>query len=241
VIGLVFVTLLERFRPARVYRDYWPRQFLQDLGAFAIVAVCSKLVDPTLRFFSSALSFLRLEVWGDSVAIKVVGCLVLGDLLQYWVHRGMHSYSRLGTLLWPTHRWHHEPRAVTALAGYRGSIMHRLLFGLALLVIPGVIFDLRSPLAFAVITGYNILHELVLHANANIHFGPLSWLIATPAWHRVHHARDAELQGSNFGGRLTIWDRMFGTYKPAEALGAGAPIGIDEPQTRSRWAVILGV
>ncbi len=238
-VGLVFMTLVERARPARIYATYWPRQFVFDVGAFVVVGVCGLLVDPATRYLVRSLSDLRAGLVGDSIPLQAIGALVLGDFLQYWIHRGMHSYSRVGNVLWNTHRWHHEPSAITALAGSRGSILHRLLFGLGALVIPAIVFDIRSPIVVAIIVIYNSLHELVLHANTRIHFGPLSWLFATPAWHRVHHARDGKLQGTNLGNRLTIWDRMFGTYSPPEALAHDAPLGIEAPP-RSRLSVIIG-
>jgi sterol desaturase/sphingolipid hydroxylase (fatty acid hydroxylase superfamily) len=240
VLGLAVMTMIERARPARDYRDYWWRGFGEDVAAFAVITACSFLVDPTQRFIVRELSFLRVGIVGDSIALQAIGALLLGDFLQYWIHRGMHSYTWFGNLMWNTHRWHHEPTALTAIAGYRGSILHRLLFGLALVIIPAIVFDIRSPTVIAIILTYNTIHELVLHSNTKIHFGPLSWLFATPAWHRVHHARDGKLQGTNLGNRITIWDRLFGTYSPVEALAPDAPLGIDEPKRRSRLAVIIG-
>jgi sterol desaturase/sphingolipid hydroxylase (fatty acid hydroxylase superfamily) len=34
----------------------------------------------------------------------------------------------------------------------------------------------------------------------------------SPAAHRLHHIRDEELMGSNYGNMLTLWDKVFGTY-----------------------------
>jgi sterol desaturase/sphingolipid hydroxylase (fatty acid hydroxylase superfamily) len=78
-----------------------------------------------------------------------------------------------------------------------------------------------------------------VHSNTNLHLGPLSWLCVTPAYHRLHHAKDARLQASNLGTFFTIWDRMFGTYVPPHEL-RDLPLGTDEPR-RSRIAVVIGV
>lgn len=226
VLGLALVALLERRWPARRYDGYWRRAFWRDAGAFVVVAACSKLVDPALRWADAELAALVAGAWSAPlpVALKVAGCLVLGDLLQYWVHRAMHA-SRA---LWRTHRWHHAPKMLTALAGYRGSVLHRLLFGAAALLIPALVFDLREPVALSVLAAINVAHDLFIHANLDVRLGPLERVFATPRWHRVHHGLDRALSGSNFGARFTVWDRLFGTYRAPEDAPEGFELGIDE-------------
>lgn len=226
VLGLALVGLLERRWPARRYDGYWKTAFWRDAGAFVVVACCSKLVDPVLRGADAELAALAAGAWSAPVpgAVKVAGCLVLGDFLQYWVHRAMHA-SRL---LWRTHRWHHAPRMLTALAGYRGSILHRLLFGVAALVIPALVFDLRDPAALSVLAAINIAHDLFIHANLDVRLGPLEHVFATPRWHRLHHGVDRALSGSNFGARFTFWDRLFRTYCAPEEAPEGYELGLDE-------------
>jgi sterol desaturase/sphingolipid hydroxylase (fatty acid hydroxylase superfamily) len=59
-----------------------------------------------------------------------------------------------------------------------------------------------------------------IHADVPWTLGPLGkWFIA-PAAHRLHHIDDLELCGSNYGGVLTLWDRLFGTWiDPAPYVG----------------------
>jgi hypothetical protein len=48
----------------------------------------------------------------------------------------------------------------------------------------------------------------------------LRWVFVTPGVHYTHHAREEQFNlcnGSNFGARLTIWDRLFGTYSEPPA------------------------
>ena len=47
----------------------------------------------------------------------------------------------------------------------------------------------------------------------------LRWLIVTPDMHRVHHSTRVVETNSNFGFSVPWWDRLFGTYRAAPALG----------------------
>jgi sterol desaturase/sphingolipid hydroxylase (fatty acid hydroxylase superfamily) len=49
-----------------------------------------------------------------------------------------------------------------------------------------------------------------IHANLRWRFGPLEWLVATPAFHHWHHTR-SEARDRNYASMLPCWDWMFGT------------------------------
>lgn len=57
---------------------------------------------------------------------------------------------------------------------------------------------------------------------------PLRALVATPRWHRIHHASEARLQLSNFGMHFTIWDRMFGTYTDPQSAPSDFRLGLSD-------------
>jgi sterol desaturase/sphingolipid hydroxylase (fatty acid hydroxylase superfamily) len=57
----------------------------------------------------------------------------------------------------------------------------------------------------------------------------LRWLFITPDMHRTHHSQDPAETNSNYGGLFSIWDRLFGNYVDAPALGhEGMAIGLPE-------------
>lgn len=241
VLGLFVVMALERAWPARRHEGYWPRQLLRDVGAFAVVAACSKLIDPGLSWAGLELSVLR-PTWPTAtpVALKALGVIVVGDFLQYWAHRAMHAQAAL----WRAHRWHHEPRMLNALAGYRGSVIHRLLLATTGLLIPALIFDLADPLVLGAIAAVSLAHDLFIHANLPITLGPLGAVVASPSWHRVHHGADRALHGANFGARLVIWDRLFGTHVPTSAVPEEFELGVVDAGVAGLWGrvrVVLGV
>jgi sterol desaturase/sphingolipid hydroxylase (fatty acid hydroxylase superfamily) len=56
----------------------------------------------------------------------------------------------------------------------------------------------------------------------------LRLLIVTPDMHRVHHSHYEHETNSNFGFNLSLWDRLFGTYRAQPQDGhADMVIGID--------------
>jgi sterol desaturase/sphingolipid hydroxylase (fatty acid hydroxylase superfamily) len=69
-------------------------------------------------------------------------------------------------------------------------------------------------------------HSLLLHANLDFGFGPLSRIFASPTFHRWHHCREREAWDRNFAGQLAFWDFLFGTaYLPADRKASAFGIG----------------
>jgi hypothetical protein len=73
------------------------------------------------------------------------------------------------------------------------------------------------------------------HANLNWRLGPLGRVIVSPAYHRLHHARDLGARGTvNFGFVLVVWDQLarraeFPLGGPPVLTGiAGRPVPIEQ-------------
>jgi sterol desaturase/sphingolipid hydroxylase (fatty acid hydroxylase superfamily) len=58
----------------------------------------------------------------------------------------------------------------------------------------------------------------------------LRLILATPAVHERHHGIETPDQHTNYSGTLTLWDRLFGTWRaPApEGMGRLGVAGVDE-------------
>ena len=67
-----------------------------------------------------------------------------------------------------------------------------------------------SPEAFFFLVPFNMLFSFMVHANLNWTFGPLRAVLASPVFHRWHHARS--VCDANFASTFPVWDVMFGTY-----------------------------
>jgi sterol desaturase/sphingolipid hydroxylase (fatty acid hydroxylase superfamily) len=75
-----------------------------------------------------------------------------------------------------------------------------------------------------------LLHTIYLHARVEVPLGPLSLVLATPAFHRAHHAAAGPV--GNFGGVLSLWDHLFGTARsPSLDVPTGLPASAALPET----------
>jgi sterol desaturase/sphingolipid hydroxylase (fatty acid hydroxylase superfamily) len=148
--------------------------------------------------------------------IRLIFAIVVLDLVIYLQHVVFHHIP----LLWRFHRMHHIDLDLDVTSGTR---FHPIEMGLSMIVKLTTIWWL-GPDPEAV-----ILFELILNAMAMFNHGNirlplildrwLRWLVVTPDMHRVHHSQLADETNSNYGFNLSIWDRLFGTYRAQPRAG----------------------
>lgn len=159
------------------------------------------------------------------VAVQASLLLVVSDFLGYWIHRGLHRYA------WRTHAVHHSAERLDWLSAVRLHPVNDLLATL-LRVVPLFLVGFRFELVAGFVPLFG-LYGLLLHANVRWRFGPLRYVIASPAFHRWHHAADEAGRDKNFAGLLPLWDLIFGTFHlPVEPPRA---CGIDDAVPNSLW------
>ncbi len=170
------------------------------------------------------LNLVLLPFW-----IELLIALILLDLAIYWQHVLTHKIP----VLWRLHKVHHADRDIDASSGVR---FHPVEIVLSLLYKMMVIL-LLGPSAIAVLLFEIILNGSALFNHANIKLPKsvdrvLRLLIVTPDMHRVHHSVLNEETNSNFGFNLSVWDRIFGSYRDQPKLGHDdMTIGLAEYQS----------
>lgn len=243
VLTAVFA-VVDRLAPITGVRRSW-RAFLPDAAWFVTGRV--------VRLFTRALTIVLLVPvlllvgveLGDGYAgfgpaarlpgyVQALVLLVASDGLGYVVHRAFHTVP----WLWRIHAVHHASEHLDWLAATRvhplNTMISTPLRALPLLVLG---FD---PTVLAGVTPVLGLYALVLHSDLRWRGGPLRHLVATPAFHRWHHAADVDGDGANFAGLLPVWDRLGGTFHLPEhdATRFGVTEG-EAPPTgwwRALWA-----
>lgn len=136
--------------------------------------------------------------------------VVLLDMLVYGQHVLFHKFR----LLWRLHRVHHtdtEFDVTTALRFHPLEILISMLIKFAAAILLGV--PPAAAMAFEIILNASALFN---HGNVNIPKAAdagLRLLIVTPDMHRVHHSVLPVETDSNYGFCLSLWDRIFGTYR----------------------------
>lgn len=212
---LAAMLVWERRRPRRqAFAGGRAQRWGANLGLVAIDAALLRLIFPLAAVGAAALAETR--GWGLLNAFALPGWLTLAialvvlDLAIYAQHVAFHKVP----LLWRLHRVHHSDVDLDATTGLRFhpvEIVLSMAFKVALVTAVG------APV-LAVILFEVGLNALAMFNHANVRLPPgadrlLRRLIVTPDMHRVHHSVHRDETDSNYGFNLSLWDRLFRTYR----------------------------
>jgi sterol desaturase/sphingolipid hydroxylase (fatty acid hydroxylase superfamily) len=204
------------------------RRWISNLGIVFLNTALLRLALPLAAVALAGLAQARgwgvLNQYDVPFAAAVLASVVALDLAIYLQHVMFHAVPAL----WRLHRVHHADLDYDVTTGAR---FHPVEIVLSMLIKMAAIVVLGPP-AVAV-----MIFELLLNATAMFNHGnvrlpqPLDWilrlLIVTPDMHRVHHSVLEHETNSNFGFNLSVWDRLFRTYKAQPDAGHEAvTIGI---------------
>lgn len=243
LLAVIFVPL-ERYFGER--REGRPRtELFSDLGFYfissmlpaAVLAVPLALIAVAgQRLLPDAVpaAMAALPLWA-----KLLLGLLIGEVGTYWGHRLSHEVP----WLWRYHAVHHSTEQLYFLANTRTHPVDMIvtrLFGLTPLYLlglagPGAAGSVAPVLLLLIGTVWGFF----IHANLRWRFGPLEWLVATPAFHHWHHSKFEHIN-RNYASTLPVLDRVFGThYLPAEwpaNCGIEAPMPVSLPgQLLAPW------
>lgn len=143
-------------------------------------------------------------------AVETSLALLLLDAWTYAWHRMSH---RIG-VLWRFHRVHHSDLhmdVTTASRFHPGEIIISSVLRLPVTYILGI--RLEELALYDV-----LLFALVQFQHANIGLGTrvdrlLNWCIVTPIMHKIHHSRWKPETDSNYSSLLSVWDRIFRSFR----------------------------
>ena len=243
-VAVVLVALVcERIWPAE-RRPVLARGHLHDAGYF-LVYILAIAPFMTLLSVGSAVILGSHAHWLEApwtaswprVAV-VVATLVAMDLCNWFAHVADH---RIGAF-WRVHALHHSQEELSVLSSFRAHpLMHTS--GFLLATVPVLILTGANPLAPILITVYVCLGTLP-HTNVRWSYGPLGWVLVSPAYHRLHHS--AERQDVNLGVVLTVWDHLAGIAqrpvrgdRPCATGLAGRPVPVEQPGARSGGPALM--
>lgn len=211
VMVLIFVPIELAF-PKNKLQTKFHEEWRTDLIYFGISHLAIQLFGvltkkPAVAFFG----WMNLEgvhIWVNNLpfVVELLLALVVTDLFQYWAHRIFHSHY----FLWRFHAIHHSTENMDWLAGSRTHFID-IFFTRSMSYIPLYVLGF-STLTFNVYIVFIAIHAVLIHANTNINFGFLKYIITTPQYHHWHHCREPEHYGKNFAVVFPFIDRIFGTY-----------------------------
>ena len=154
-----------------------------------------------------------LHMTALSVPAAFAAASIIFDLWMYLWHRANHRIS----LLWMFHRAHHSDVAMdttTALRFHPGELFFSSCARVPVIMLLGIDFH-------QVVLFETVLNISTLFHHSNLHIPPhwdrlIRAVIVSPDMHRVHHSIVLAELNSNYTSILTIWDRIFGSFRMRE-------------------------
>ena len=244
LIALVVATgICERIWPAE-RRPVLARGHVQDacylaLHAIVVIPLMTLLSVGAATLIGDYAPWIELRstaTWPGWLLVPLT--VVAMDAANWLAHYADHRLDPL----WRFHALHHSQEELSVLTSFRAHpLMHTT--GFILATIPVMVLMPTRPITPVLITIYVCVGTLQ-HANLRWTFGPLGRLIVSPAYHRLHHAR--EDQAVNLGVVLTIWDVLARRARfPArgDAVGrtglAGRPVPVEQDNSAGPALALL--
>jgi sterol desaturase/sphingolipid hydroxylase (fatty acid hydroxylase superfamily) len=214
-------------RPRSVARHFrWPA----NLGIVALNTLIVRALFPAaavgIALSAQSQDWGLLNQYTIPAWLSALAGVILLDLAIYLQHAMFHAIPAL----WRLHRMHHADLDIDVTTGAR---FHPVEILLSMLIKFAVIAALGIP-AIAVLWFEVLLNASSMFNHSNVRMplpldSVLRRLVVTPDMHRVHHSIEPDETNSNFGFNLSVWDRLFGTYRAQPRAGhASMTIGIPD-------------
>jgi sterol desaturase/sphingolipid hydroxylase (fatty acid hydroxylase superfamily) len=225
VAAIVFATVVERIIPFRPAWNDKRGEFLRDL-VHALVNVAIIIFLVLVIRPGHALWPAALPIWAQFLLSVIIVDAGL-TLVHYLSHRV--------DLFWRIHAAHHAP---TRMYGFNGILQHPAHQAFEIIGGGGLLIALGMPHEIGLLVGFAVVVQFVLqHSNADMKLGPLAWLLAIGPVHRLHHQREYEGYGVNFGLFTNLWDFPLGTADLGRSsLVRTYEVGINEPHPETYLA-----
>jgi sterol desaturase/sphingolipid hydroxylase (fatty acid hydroxylase superfamily) len=175
-----------------------------------------------LHIFQALVPYQIIPSVQNSILAFVLA-FVVTDLFWYIYHRASHRVS----VAWVAHLIHHQPveynMSVNFAMSPYGQILRVFLY--APMVLLGI-----TPENIVLATVVHALYQALLHSELWPEFKGLERVVVTPRYHQIHHSCANDHLDKNYGGFLTIWDQLFGSYHTGrEPLTYGLTKPIEQP------------
>ncbi len=220
--GLVVLLMIEGAHPFfELFRGRGDRgrHLVRNLALGAVNSVLVAVVFAGL--WVAAAAYAQANGWGLLRVAELPAWLhaVLAVLaLDVWTY-AWHRMNHRVPFLWRFHRVHHSDAQMdvtTASRFHTGEIVLSSLLRVPLIVALGVTaweLVLYETMMFAVVQFHHANVALPARVEAVV-----NKVIVTPAMHKVHHSRWQPETDSNYSAMLSVWDRLFRSFRRREAL-----------------------
>ena len=179
--------------------------FFLRILAFAIPLLA---IGAAMDAKANSIGIFNLFDW--PIFVEFILSILILDFAIWFQHVVTHKIP----FLWRVHQVHHSDPEFDVSTAIR---FHPIEIVLSMLFKVGLVY-LLGPAALAVLVFEILLNASAMFNHANIKIPPklekfLRLVIVTPDMHRIHHSSDRSEHDTNYGFALSIWDKLFGTYK----------------------------
>lgn len=181
--------------------------FLQAMfNALVLTGVYSVFDQYLMTFWEDTFGITRLDPFGQwPMIFQIIALLFILDFTNYWSHRLLHR-----PWMWGIHSLHHSDEDMNFSTSHRVHPLELVQMKLVMVVIVGW---LSLPIAaFAIAALTRSWYGLYVHSRFHFDHGRFRKVLASPNYHRWHHADDPAVYGKNLCDMFPIWDLAFGTH-----------------------------
>ena len=153
--------------------------------------------------------------WFDmNVFWTIIASLLVLDFFGGWL---VHIVEHKVKFLWRFHVVHHADTNVDVTTGLRHHPVESLVRGIFFFI--GIIVSGAPMYAVMIFQTLLVVATQITHANISLPKwldNAASYIFVSPNMHKVHHHWKQPYTDSNYGGILSIWDRLLGTFMKLE-------------------------
>ena len=223
VAAFLAIAALEFANPARTaVRSRWPVNI--GLGTINLILVrLAAFVGPAvLASLAASRGFGLFNSTALPPVATTILIIILMDLMVYWQHRASHRFN----WAWAMHKLHHaDPDfdVTTSIRFHPGEALLSMLYKGSVGALLGA-----PPEAMLLFEAYLSVGSMIEHANIALpprfeRIVRTAWV--TPAMHIIHHSAAGDDHNHNYSFAISVWDRIFGTYRAEANL---ARIGVPD-------------
>lgn len=208
----IIFAILEIILPHKLKKKILRSELLLDIQYFFVNYIFSILAIIYINFLiqkyipSAIINFSSSYIQNLHVWLQIIIIIIIGDFIQYWLHRMFHEIP----FLWKFHKIHHSATEMDWLVKSRLHIIEN--FANKLFIVTPIIILWFSISAINFYAIFIWFYTVFIHSNINIYFWPIEKIFVSPKFHHWHHANDKEAINKNYAAEISFLDTLFWTY-----------------------------
>jgi sterol desaturase/sphingolipid hydroxylase (fatty acid hydroxylase superfamily) len=238
ILGSLFIFgFLENLFPFFHYKLGFFNRISTNFSLGLLNAIATSLTTTLLLTWvwtqTAGIGLLKVSIQ-QPLAVGILSFLLL-DLYMYAWHRLMHTLS----IAWRFHRVHHTERNMNISTAYRFHAVEVLCSQLPKIFLIGLL-GITPQILFV----YELIFTVSLvfhHSNWALPLNVdrfLTNFIVTPNYHRIHHSQIVKETNSNYASLLSIWDKLFHSFRD-HSYPQAIKIGLQEVPKDLNLATLL--